>query len=59
MPARNLHAHITPEERLERLCMFLEAQFGADNVSPIPEPKLPPVVPDGKTTGGDKAEDDA
>lgn len=23
--------------------MFLEAQFGADNVSPISEPKLPPL----------------
>ena len=38
---RNLHAHITPEEQFSRLCMFLEAQFGADNVSPIAEPRLP------------------
>ncbi|CAK7241949.1 MAG: endoribonuclease ysh1 [Sporothrix thermara] len=41
LPVRNLHAHITPEEQFSRLCMFLEAQFGADNVSPIAEPRLP------------------
>ncbi|TPX10566.1 uncharacterized protein E0L32_008452 [Thyridium curvatum] len=43
LPKRNLHANLSPEERLERLCMFLEAQFGPDNVSPISEPKLPPL----------------
>lgn len=43
LPARNLHANVTPEERLERLFMFLEAQFGADNVAPVAEPKLPPL----------------
>lgn len=43
LPTRNLHANVTPEERLERLFMFLEAQFGADNVAPIAEPKLPPL----------------
>lgn len=55
LPARNLHAHVTPEERLERLFMFLEAQFGAENVSPIAEPKLPPVPSstDAKKTNGD------
>ncbi|KAK4249774.1 beta-lactamase-like protein [Corynascus novoguineensis] len=45
LPHRNLHANLSPEERLERLMMFLEAQFGADNVSPIAEPKLPPETP--------------
>ncbi|KAK3297962.1 beta-lactamase-like protein [Chaetomium fimeti] len=45
LPHRNLHATLSPEERLERLMMFLEAQFGADNVSPIAEPKLPPLSP--------------
>jgi cleavage and polyadenylation specificity factor subunit 3 len=34
---------MSPEDRFERLCMFLEAQFGGDNVAPIAEPKLPPV----------------
>ncbi|KAK0705066.1 beta-lactamase-like protein [Lasiosphaeris hirsuta] len=46
LPVRNLHAKLSPEERLERLMMFLEAQFGADNVSPIAEPRpssLPPL----------------
>lgn len=46
LPPRNPHANLTPEERLERLFMFLEAQFGADNVAPIAEPKLPPVPKD-------------
>lgn len=45
LPVRNLHANVSPDERLERLMMFLEAQFGADNVSPIAEPKLPPLTP--------------
>jgi cleavage and polyadenylation specificity factor subunit 3 len=42
LPKRNLHAHLTPEEKLERLFMFLEAQFGKENVEPIADPKLPP-----------------
>ncbi|KAH0356738.1 Metallo-hydrolase/oxidoreductase, partial [Aureobasidium melanogenum] len=37
---RNLHAHISPSERLSRLCMFLEAQFGEDAITPISKPKL-------------------
>lgn len=41
LPNRNPFANVTPEERLERLFMFLEAQFGADNIAPITEPKLP------------------
>ena len=36
---RNPHAYITPEERLSRLCMFLEAQFGSC-ITPIAKPKL-------------------
>ena len=36
---RNPHANITSEERLSRLCMFLEAQFGP-SISPISKPKL-------------------
>lgn len=42
LPAeRNPHARPSPEERLERLCWFLEAQFGADNVTVVENPKLP------------------
>ncbi|KXJ86742.1 beta-lactamase-like protein [Microdochium bolleyi] len=40
LPTRNLHANTTPEDRLDRLFMFLEAQFGKDNVSPVELPKL-------------------
>ncbi|UNI20163.1 endoribonuclease ysh1 [Purpureocillium takamizusanense] len=40
---RNPHANCTPAERLERLFWFLEAQFGADNVAPVENPKLPPA----------------
>ncbi|TGO39563.1 hypothetical protein BHYA_0051g00040 [Botrytis hyacinthi] len=44
-PARNLHANLTPAERLERLFMFLEAQFGADNLVPITTPRLSTGIP--------------
>lgn len=41
---RNPHANVTPEERFERLCMFLEAQFGPQ-ITPITHPKLPTKIP--------------
>lgn len=44
LPTRNLHANTTPEDRLDRLFMFLEAQFGKDNVSPVELPKLAPAA---------------
>jgi cleavage and polyadenylation specificity factor subunit 3 len=44
LPKRNPFANLSPEDRFERLCMFLEAQFGGDNVAPIAEPKLPPAT---------------
>ncbi|KUI58005.1 Endoribonuclease YSH1 [Cytospora mali] len=59
LPPRNLHANLTPEERLERLFMFLEAQFGADNVSPIAEPKLAPVPRDSGKKAIKNGEEDA
>jgi cleavage and polyadenylation specificity factor subunit 3 len=37
----NPHAQPSPQDRLERLMWFLEAQFGADNVAPVEKPKLP------------------
>lgn len=52
-PERNLHANITPAERLSRLCMFLEAQFGEDAITPIAVPKLP------TTAATDTSEGDA
>lgn len=39
LPTRNLHANLTPEERFERLCWFLESQFGP-NITPLAHPKL-------------------
>ncbi|EFQ31650.1 metallo-beta-lactamase superfamily protein [Colletotrichum graminicola] len=38
---KNPHANVSAPERLERFLMFLEAQFGADNVNPVAEPRLP------------------
>lgn len=55
---RNFHSDIAPSERLERLCMFLEAQFGADNVSPVAIPKInrtKPLTPESPSTMNDKA----
>lgn len=43
LDSKNPHAHISPDDRLERLMWFLEAQFGADNVAPVEDPKLPPL----------------
>ncbi|KAI1651230.1 beta-lactamase-like protein [Daldinia loculata] len=59
LPARNPHANLTPEERLERLFMFLEAQFGADALTPITVPKLPPLVKDKKPKNADGNDEDA
>ncbi|KAG6033722.1 endoribonuclease ysh1 [Claviceps citrina] len=36
----NPHALPSPSDRLDRLFWFLEAQFGADNVSPVETPRL-------------------
>lgn len=49
LPATNPHHTATPEERLERLLWFLEAQFGQDNVAPVTTPKLPAEELDNKT----------
>ena len=54
----NIHANVTPEQRLERLCMFLEAQFG-DQVSPTETPRLLQPVKKGEVETNDiKVEDD-
>ncbi|EGX93410.1 cleavage and polyadenylation specifity factor, 73 kDa subunit, putative [Cordyceps militaris CM01] len=47
LPESNPHARVSPQDRLERLLWFLEAQFGADNVAPIETPRLPalPALP--------------
>jgi cleavage and polyadenylation specificity factor subunit 3 len=52
----NPHANHSPEERLSRLLMILEAQFGS-NIAPIERPRLPnesfdPAVKNGIPTPG-------
>ncbi|KAI1388214.1 beta-lactamase-like protein [Hypoxylon trugodes] len=59
LPARNPHAKLNPQERLERLFLFLEAQFGADALSPVATPKLPPLVKDKKPKKSEDDDDDA
>ncbi|KAI0395013.1 cleavage and polyadenylation specifity factor [Xylariaceae sp. FL0594] len=62
LPSRNLHANLSPQEKLDRLFLFLEAQFGADAVAPVATPKLPPLVKDQKpkkAEGEDGADSDA
>ncbi|PHH78074.1 hypothetical protein CDD80_7424 [Ophiocordyceps camponoti-rufipedis] len=44
LPGRNPHAHCSPTDRLARLFWFLEAQFGADNVSPVEEPPTSTLI---------------
>ncbi|RFU72943.1 endoribonuclease ysh1 [Trichoderma arundinaceum] len=56
--SKNPHAHISPADRLERLMWFLEAQFGADNVAPVEEPKLPPLPAALKEEAKKKEEED-
>ncbi|KAL7624263.1 endoribonuclease ysh1 [Parahypoxylon ruwenzoriense] len=58
LPSRNPHANLTPVERLERLFLFLEAQFGAENVAPVPIPKLLPLAKDKKPKRLANGEDD-
>ena len=53
MPDRNPHADVSPAERLERLFLFLEAQFGADALNPIEIPKLPKLLPVDSEEAGD------
>ena len=52
----NPHAHITPQERFERLCMFLEAQFGASSLAPIGKPRSTTKL---KASNGIKPDPDA
>ena len=40
---KNIFGELSPEERFQRLCMFLEEQFG-DSVTPIETPKLVPRI---------------
>lgn len=37
----NPHSQSGPQERLARMLMMLEAQFGGDNIGPIERPRVP------------------
>jgi cleavage and polyadenylation specificity factor subunit 3 len=53
---KNLHANVPPEEKLSRLCMFLEAQFGEDAVNPIAKPRVAVVNGLNGDANGDEIE---
>ncbi|KAK3065513.1 endoribonuclease ysh1 [Coniosporium uncinatum] len=53
-PKRNPHANITPEQRFERLCMFLEAQFGP-TITPLTRPNLPLPTPPTEPVASNKS----
>jgi len=53
----NPHGNLSSSDRLDRLLLFLEAQFGSDNVTPIARPKMLPIPPTGKGAEGDDSED--
>ncbi|KAL1895347.1 endoribonuclease ysh1 [Ceratocystis pirilliformis] len=58
LPEKNPHAHVSSVERLDRIFMFLEAQFGADSVTPIKEPKVPAeMLENGDEEGLEKTEE--
>jgi len=52
---KNAHANLSGEDRLSRLFMFLEAQFGEDAISPLSTPKIP-VADDEDEIAKEKAE---
>ncbi|KAK4550454.1 hypothetical protein LTR36_000032 [Oleoguttula mirabilis] len=62
---RNPLANVSAEERLSRLFMFLEAQFGEEAITPLTQPKIASSPPSSASTsngvasdnGGDEEED--
>ncbi|KAK5166682.1 endoribonuclease ysh1 [Saxophila tyrrhenica] len=57
-PGKNPFANLDPETKLNRLFMFLEAQFGEQAIQPIAEPKLPELngsAEEGDDVGREKA----
>ncbi|KAF9771182.1 endoribonuclease ysh1 [Fusarium sp. DS 682] len=57
LPDMNPHHSATPDERLERLLWFLEAQFGQDNVAPVTTPKLPAIEGANEKAKKDESDD--
>ena len=54
----NLHHHVSPQERVARLLMMLEAQFGGDNIGPIERPRVPTDLALGPQTDGEEINDE-
>jgi cleavage and polyadenylation specificity factor subunit 3 len=52
---KNPFANVDPAEKLNRLFMFLEAQFGEDAISPIARPKSPATNGVAETNGSTEA----
>jgi cleavage and polyadenylation specificity factor subunit 3 len=55
-PGKNPFANVSPAEKLSRLFMFLEAQFGEDAITPIAQPKLPTL--NGSAEDSDEVENE-
>ncbi|KAJ5552010.1 hypothetical protein N7535_000044 [Penicillium sp. DV-2018c] len=57
-PLPNPHAQSGPQERLARMLMMLEAQFGADNIGPIERPRIPADLAIGPEQDGEEANEE-
>jgi cleavage and polyadenylation specificity factor subunit 3 len=54
----NAHAQAGPQERLARMLMMLEAQFGGDNIGPIERPRVPTDLALGPQNDGEEINDE-
>ncbi|KAI2720956.1 hypothetical protein CBS147332_4196 [Penicillium roqueforti] len=53
----NPHSQSGPQERLARMLMMLEAQFGGDNIGPIERPRIPADLALGPQEDGEMNEE--
>lgn len=56
IPRENPYCNLSPQQKLNRLFLFLEAQFGEDAITPIEQPKIAPHTDE--VNGDVKDEDD-
>ncbi|OQE41421.1 hypothetical protein PENCOP_c005G06509 [Penicillium coprophilum] len=56
--SNNPHAQSGPQERLARMLMMLEAQFGADNIGPIERPRIPADLALGPQEDGEETNEE-
>jgi cleavage and polyadenylation specificity factor subunit 3 len=54
----NPHAQSGPQEKLARMLMMLEAQFGGDNIGPIERPRVPADLALGQEQDVDEANEE-